>query len=136
RCRRRRGHAGGAAAHPAGPGGGGRAGGRSARDRGRCTHGARRRPRPGIEPAGAGRVHRHPRERRRMKLSELCVRRPIATILLWACAVAAGVYGWATLPVSALPRYETPTIEVKARLSGASPATMASSVAAPLEKEF
>lgn len=71
-----------------------------------------------------------------MKLSELCVRRPIATILLWACAVAAGVYGWATLPVSALPRYETPTIEVKARLSGASPATMASSVAAPLEKEF
>ena len=62
-----------------------------------------------------------------MKLSEQCARRPIATILLWACAVAAGVYGWATLPVSALPRYETPTIEVKARLSGASPATMAMS---------
>lgn len=71
-----------------------------------------------------------------MKLPQLCVERPIATILLWACAVAAGIHGWMTLPVSALPRYEAPTIEVKGRLSGASPGTMAASVAAPLEKEF
>jgi HAE1 family hydrophobic/amphiphilic exporter-1 len=71
-----------------------------------------------------------------VSLPVLCVRRPIATILLWTCVVVLGALAWSRLPVSALPRYETPTIEVKGRLAGASPSTIATSVATPMEKEF
>ena len=71
-----------------------------------------------------------------MKLSEACLKRPIATLLFWISAVVAGLVCWTKLPISALPRYDTPTIQVSANLPGASPGTMASSIATPLEKQF
>jgi HAE1 family hydrophobic/amphiphilic exporter-1 len=71
-----------------------------------------------------------------MKLAELCLQRPIATILLWLSVIVGGVACWLQLPVSALPTYDTPTIQVGARLAGASPETMSTSVATPLEKQF
>ncbi len=71
-----------------------------------------------------------------MKLSEACLNRPIATMLFWLSVVVAGVVCWTNLPISALPRYDTPTIQVGAFLPGASPENMASSVATPLEKQF
>jgi HAE1 family hydrophobic/amphiphilic exporter-1 len=71
-----------------------------------------------------------------MNISELCMRRPIATMLLWLSVAAAGAVCWKQLPISALPDYDTPTIEVKGKMSGASPETMSTSVATPLEKEF
>ncbi|MBL8270447.1 efflux RND transporter permease subunit, partial [Steroidobacter sp.] len=71
-----------------------------------------------------------------MNLSRLSLRRPVATLLLWLAVIVAGFVSWMQLPIAALPQYETPTISVKAVLSGASPETMASSIATPLEKEF
>jgi HAE1 family hydrophobic/amphiphilic exporter-1 len=71
-----------------------------------------------------------------MKLAKLCIERPIATILLWLSVVEAGVACWLQLPVAALPTYDIPTIQVGARLPGASPETMSTSVATPLEKQF
>ena len=71
-----------------------------------------------------------------MNISQACLQRPIATLLFWISAVVAGVICWANLPISALPKYDTPTIQVQAKLLGASPENMASSVATPLEKEF
>jgi len=71
-----------------------------------------------------------------MNLSSLCLERPTATIMLWLAVVVAGILCWLELPISALPRYETPTIEVEAKLPGASPENMATSIATPLEKEF
>ncbi|MFM7294792.1 MAG: efflux RND transporter permease subunit, partial [Burkholderiales bacterium] len=71
-----------------------------------------------------------------MNISELCIRRPIMTVLLNAAVVVAGVIAYAKFPVAALPRYDTPTIQVSASLPGASPETMPSSVATPLERQF
>jgi hydrophobic/amphiphilic exporter-1 (mainly G- bacteria), HAE1 family len=71
-----------------------------------------------------------------MKFSELCLQRPIAVLLLWIAVMVAGVVCWNNLPVAALPTFDTPTIKVNASLSGASPETMASSVATPLEKNL
>ncbi|WP_137938157.1 efflux RND transporter permease subunit [Chitinivorax sp. B] len=71
-----------------------------------------------------------------MNLSELCIRRPIATVLLTLSAVLLGVLSWQALPIAALPSFNTPTINVSASLPGASPETMASSVASVLEKQF
>ncbi|MEQ1589086.1 MAG: efflux RND transporter permease subunit [Gallionella sp.] len=71
-----------------------------------------------------------------MNLSELCIRRPVMTVLLSASAVLAGVIAYGDIPIAALPSYDTPTIAVSASLPGASPETMASSVATPLEKQF
>ena len=71
-----------------------------------------------------------------MGLSDFCIRRPVFTILLMASLLVAGVAGYQSLPVSALPNVDFPTIQVSATLSGASPETMASSVATPLEKQF
>ena len=71
-----------------------------------------------------------------MKLSELCLQRPIAVLLLWIAVMVAGFVCWNHLPVAALPTFDTPTIKVNASLSGASPETMASSVATPLEKNL
>ncbi|WP_375462015.1 efflux RND transporter permease subunit, partial [uncultured Enterovirga sp.] len=69
-------------------------------------------------------------------LSETCIRRPVMTILMMVAFVAAGIFGYRQLPVAAVPRVEFPTIQVSAQLPGASPETMASSVAAILEKQF
>src|SRR6201993_2273543 len=71
-----------------------------------------------------------------MNLSEPFVRRPVATTLLSAAVALAGAVAYTFLPVSPLPQVEFPTISVSASLPGASPETMASSVATPLERQF
>jgi hydrophobic/amphiphilic exporter-1 (mainly G- bacteria), HAE1 family len=71
-----------------------------------------------------------------MNLSELFIRRPVMTVLLNAAIVVAGVIGYRSIPVAALPSYDTPVINVSASLPGANPETMATSVALPLEKQF
>ncbi|MEW9900835.1 efflux RND transporter permease subunit [Chitinivorax sp. PXF-14] len=71
-----------------------------------------------------------------MNLSELCIRRPVMTVLLCLSVVIAGIAAYGKLPIAALPSFDTPTISVSATLPGASPDTMASSVASPLEKQF
>ncbi|MGO4393366.1 efflux RND transporter permease subunit [Variovorax sp. M-6] len=71
-----------------------------------------------------------------MNISELCIRRPAMTVLLSAAVVVVGIFAYFQIPVAALPSYNTPIINVSAQLPGASPETMASSVALPLEKQF
>jgi HAE1 family hydrophobic/amphiphilic exporter-1 len=71
-----------------------------------------------------------------MSLPEICIRRPVMTTLIMATFLIFGLFAFRQLPVAALPRVDFPTINVSARLPGASPETMASSVAAPLEREF
>ena len=71
-----------------------------------------------------------------MSLSEPFIRRPIATTLLTAAVALAGATAFRLLPVSPLPQVDFPTISVQASLPGASPETMASSVATPLERQF
>jgi len=71
-----------------------------------------------------------------MNISELCIRRPAMTVLLSAAVVVIGIFAYFQIPVAALPSYNTPVINVSAQLPGASPETMASSVALPLEKQF
>ena len=71
-----------------------------------------------------------------MNISELFIRRPVTTVLLNLAIVLAGVIGYRSIPISALPSYDTPVINVFAVLPGASPETMATSVALPLEQQF
>ena len=71
-----------------------------------------------------------------MTLPELCISRPVMTTLLMAAMIIFGVIAYPALPVSELPRIDFPTIQVSAQLPGASPETMASSVATPLENQF
>ena len=71
-----------------------------------------------------------------MKFSELFIRRPVMTILLMVGIVVFGVVSYRSLPISDLPAVDYPTITVSASLPGASPQTMAASVATPLEKQF
>jgi multidrug efflux pump len=71
-----------------------------------------------------------------MNISEPFIRRPIATTLLTAAVALAGAVAFRLLPVSPLPQVDFPTISVSASLPGASPETMASSVATPLERQF
>src|SRR5437868_3767144 len=71
-----------------------------------------------------------------MRLTEAFIRRPVMTVLLNLSLVIAGLAAWSRIPVAALPSYNTPIINVGAVLPGASPETMASSVALPLEKQF
>ncbi len=71
-----------------------------------------------------------------MSFSELFIRRPIMTTLVMAAILIFGIFAYRLLPVSDLPNVDFPTIQVNASLPGASPETMASSVATPLEKQF
>ncbi|HEX2580936.1 MAG TPA: efflux RND transporter permease subunit [Dongiaceae bacterium] len=71
-----------------------------------------------------------------MTLPELCIRRPVMTTLLMIAIVMLGLFGYRLLPVAALPQVDLPTIQVSAVLPGASPETMATSVATPLEQQF
>ncbi|MBW4634628.1 MAG: efflux RND transporter permease subunit [Iphinoe sp. HA4291-MV1] len=71
-----------------------------------------------------------------MNLSELFIRRPVMTTLVMMGIVIFGLMSYALLPISALPNVEYPFISVSASLPGATPETMASSVAAPLERQF
>src|SRR5262249_43855804 len=80
-------------------------------------------------PAGAGRG-------RVMNVSAPFITRPVATTLLTIGLAVAGALGFRMLPVASLPQVDFPTIQVSASLPGASPETMASSVAAPLERQF
>ena len=69
-----------------------------------------------------------------MKFSSIFIVRPVATTLLTAAIALAGVLGYGSLPVAPLPQIDSPTIGVQASLPGASPDTMAATVAAPLER--
>lgn len=71
-----------------------------------------------------------------MSLSAPFIRRPVATTLLTVALALMGAIAYKFLPVSPLPQVEFPTIQVHANLPGASPETMASSVATPLERQF
>src|SRR5215468_1188355 len=71
-----------------------------------------------------------------MNLSSPFIRRPVATTLLTAAIALSGAIAFRALPVSALPQIDFPTISVGASLPGASPETMASAVATPLERQF
>ncbi len=71
-----------------------------------------------------------------MNISKPFIHRPVATTLLTVAVALSGVVAFRLLPVSPLPRVDFPTISVSAGLPGASPETMASSVATPLERQF
>jgi multidrug efflux pump len=71
-----------------------------------------------------------------MNVSEPFIRRPVATSLLSLALLLAGVVAYLQLPVAPLPQVEFPVISVQASLPGASPETMASAVATPLERQF
>ncbi|MDF5730583.1 MAG: efflux RND transporter permease subunit [Rhizonema sp. PD38] len=71
-----------------------------------------------------------------MNLSEIFIRRPVMTTLVMVGILIFGLMGYQLLPISALPNVEYPFISVSASLPGATPETMASAVAAPLERQF
>ena len=71
-----------------------------------------------------------------MSIVRLAVERPVATLLLSLAIIFAGIFGYRQLPVSALPEVDLPTIQISANLPGANPATMASSVATPIERQL
>ncbi|WP_461208307.1 efflux RND transporter permease subunit [Desulfocurvus sp. DL9XJH121] len=71
-----------------------------------------------------------------MNLSRIFIERPVMTTLVMLAVLVFGLAGYKMLPISDLPNVDFPTIEVRASMAGASPETMASSVASPLEKEF
>lgn len=71
-----------------------------------------------------------------MNIAEPFIRRPVATTLIMLAVVLFGIVGYRILPVSDLPNVDFPTLLVTASLPGASPETMASSVATPLERQF
>ncbi|MGH9521738.1 MAG: efflux RND transporter permease subunit, partial [Terriglobales bacterium] len=69
-------------------------------------------------------------------MTELFIKRPVMTVLVMLAILLFGVVAYRSLPVSDLPNVDFPTIQVGASLPGASPETMASAVAMPLEKQF
>src|SRR5438309_7887548 len=71
-----------------------------------------------------------------MNIAEIFIKRPVMTTLIMVAILVFGIVGYRLLPVSDLPNVDFPTIQVNASLPGASPDTMASSVATPLEKQF
>jgi HAE1 family hydrophobic/amphiphilic exporter-1 len=71
-----------------------------------------------------------------MNISEIFIRRPIMTTLVMVGILIFGLISYRQLPVSDLPNVDYPTLQVTANLPGASPETMAASVATPLEQQF
>ena len=71
-----------------------------------------------------------------MNLSETCIRRPVFTTLMMATMIVFGAFAYRLLPVAALPSVDFPTIQITATLPGASPETMAASVASPIERQL
>src|SRR5882757_5313144 len=71
-----------------------------------------------------------------MKSLEIFIHRPVATTLLMIAIALAGAAAFRLLPVSPLPQVDFPTVSVSAQLPGASPETMATSVATPLERRL
>ena len=71
-----------------------------------------------------------------MTISETCIRRPVMTTLITAALIVFGIFGYRLLSVAALPAVDFPTIQITATLPGASPETMAASVAGPIERQL
>jgi HAE1 family hydrophobic/amphiphilic exporter-1 len=71
-----------------------------------------------------------------LSISSPFIRRPVATSLIAIAFLLVGIVAYALLPVAALPQVDFPTLQVSANLPGASPETMASNVATPLERQF
>src|SRR5215475_5846913 len=71
-----------------------------------------------------------------MNISEPFIRRPVATSLLMGALAFIGIVSYPLLPVAPLPQVDFPTVQVSVQFAGASPEVMASSVAAPLERQF
>src|SRR5436305_1068001 len=71
-----------------------------------------------------------------MQISETCIRRPVMTTLLTASLIVFGFFAYRLLSVAALPAVDFPTIQITANLPGASPETMAASVAGPIERQL
>ncbi len=71
-----------------------------------------------------------------MNISAPFIRRPVATALLTLALLLAGIVAYRLLPVAPLPQVDYPVVSVNAQLPGASPDTMASSIATPLERQF
>ena len=71
-----------------------------------------------------------------MGISEACIRRPVMTTLITASLIVFGAFAYRLLSVSALPAVDFPTIAITATLPGASPETMAASVASPIERQL
>ena len=71
-----------------------------------------------------------------MNITELFIKRPVMTALVMMGILLFGIVGYRTLPVNDLPIIDFPTLQVQASLPGASPETMAASVATPLERQF
>jgi hydrophobic/amphiphilic exporter-1 (mainly G- bacteria), HAE1 family len=71
-----------------------------------------------------------------MNISEACIRRPVLTTLMTASLIVFGSFAYRLLPVAALPAVDFPTIQITATLPGASPETMAASVASPIERQL
>ena len=105
-----------------------RRGGRGGRRPGRRRQ--RRQRRVSAAAAGSQRAGAH------VNISEIFIRRPIATSLLMAAIALFGVVAYRALPVSDLPTVDFPTLNVSAGLPGGDPGTMASAVASPLERQF
>src|SRR6266699_4487188 len=80
--------------------------------------------------------HRSHSTRPAMDLSELCIRRPVLTTLVTATFIVFGLFAYRLLGVAALPSVDFPTIVINTNLPGASAETMASSVAAPIERQL
>src|SRR4029450_11486307 len=71
-----------------------------------------------------------------MNISETCIRRPVLTTLVTASLIVFGIFAYRLLSVAALPAVHSPTIQITAQFPGASPETMASSVASPIERQL
>ncbi|HEY7231548.1 MAG TPA: multidrug efflux RND transporter permease subunit [Pseudolabrys sp.] len=71
-----------------------------------------------------------------MNISETCIRRPVLTTLMTASLIVFGAFAYRLLPVAALPAVDFPTIQITATFPGASPETMAASVASPIERQL
>src|SRR5215207_8655926 len=71
-----------------------------------------------------------------MSVTDLFIRRPVMTTLVMLAILGAGIFAFQKLPVSDLPNVDFPTLQITASVPGASPETMASSVATPLEQQF
>src|SRR5712664_281314 len=71
-----------------------------------------------------------------MNITAIFIKRPVMTALLMIGIILFGIAGYRALPVSDLPNVDFPTLQVNASLPGASPETMASAVATPLERQF
>src|SRR5262249_9393419 len=82
------------------------------------------------------RIQDHDTADRLMTISETCIRRPVMTTLITASIIVFGIFAYRLLAVAALPPVDFPTIQVTASLPGASPESMAASIAGPIERQF